>query len=157
MAFNAFIAPETIHPSLWRASQLARGTGVYVASGHTALSAELPGGGWPGGALTEILIQHRARQNLAYCKRRWRVYNKAILFFCKRPIRRRHLLYPNWVWIYLNCCGYVVASILMLYGQPNKFCAAVVALPYCSGKARLKQHLCDGCIWLHRADALYFL
>ena len=36
-----FIAPETIHPSLWRAYQLARGTGVYVASGHTALSAEL--------------------------------------------------------------------------------------------------------------------
>ncbi len=48
--------PESIHPSLWRASQLACGTGEYVASGYTNLSAELPGAGWPVGALSEILI-----------------------------------------------------------------------------------------------------
>ncbi len=65
MAFSSSIAPETIHPSLWRASQLARGTGEYVASGHAALAAELPGAGWPGGALTEILIQHQGTAELS--------------------------------------------------------------------------------------------
>lgn len=51
-------APESIHPSLWRASQLARGLGEYVACGYPGLAAELPGAGWPCGALSEILIQH---------------------------------------------------------------------------------------------------
>lgn len=50
-------SPEAIHPSLWRASQLARGVGATLASGYPALSAQLPGGGWPVGALTELLIQ----------------------------------------------------------------------------------------------------
>ncbi|CAN5843619.1 translesion DNA synthesis-associated protein ImuA [soil metagenome] len=59
MKTNPVPAPEAIHPSLWRASQLARGMGQYLASGYEALSAELPGGGWPMGALTELFIQHR--------------------------------------------------------------------------------------------------
>ncbi|MBI3284641.1 MAG: translesion DNA synthesis-associated protein ImuA [Burkholderiales bacterium] len=50
------LAAEAIHPALWRASQLARGCGAYVDSGYPALAAELPGGGWPLGQLTEILI-----------------------------------------------------------------------------------------------------
>lgn len=49
-------APEAIHPSLWLASQLARGGARGVASGHAALDAELPEGGWPGGALVELLL-----------------------------------------------------------------------------------------------------
>ncbi|MGB6008177.1 translesion DNA synthesis-associated protein ImuA [Castellaniella sp.] len=50
------IRPETIHPSLWRAAQLARGGAACVDTGHAALSAELPGGGWPVGSLTELLL-----------------------------------------------------------------------------------------------------
>jgi len=49
--------PEAIHPSLWRASQLARGRGRVVDTGYPALSAELPGGGWPVGALVDLLVQ----------------------------------------------------------------------------------------------------
>ncbi|WP_231337399.1 translesion DNA synthesis-associated protein ImuA [Paraburkholderia sprentiae] len=49
--------PESIHPSLWRASQLARGRLSTVDTGYPALSRELPGGGWPVGALTEVLPQ----------------------------------------------------------------------------------------------------
>jgi hypothetical protein len=49
--------PEDIHPSLWRASQLARGRGRTVDTGYAALSAELPGGGWPVGALVDLLVQ----------------------------------------------------------------------------------------------------
>lgn len=49
--------PEAIHPSLWRASQLARGRGRVVETGYPALSVELPGGGWPVGALVDLLVQ----------------------------------------------------------------------------------------------------
>ncbi len=48
-------APEALHPSLWRASQLAQARGPVVETGYPALSAELPGGGWPVGALIDLL------------------------------------------------------------------------------------------------------
>jgi protein ImuA len=51
-------SPEEIHPAIWRASQLARGDGRSIATGYASLSAELPGGGWPLGALIELLPQH---------------------------------------------------------------------------------------------------
>jgi protein ImuA len=51
------LRPEEVHPSLWRASQLARGQGRTVDTGYAALSAELPGGGWPVGALVDLLVQ----------------------------------------------------------------------------------------------------
>ncbi len=47
---------ETIHPDLWRASQLGSAHGRTVTSGHEALDAELPGHGWPTGALTEVIV-----------------------------------------------------------------------------------------------------
>jgi protein ImuA len=31
---------------------------AVLASGHAALDAQLPGGGWPVGALTELLLPH---------------------------------------------------------------------------------------------------
>lgn len=43
-------------PGVWRAGERQRETGLaHVASGFPELDAELPGGGWPLGALTEIL------------------------------------------------------------------------------------------------------
>jgi protein ImuA len=54
---TATVLAEEIHPSLWRASQLARGRGRVVDTGYPALSAELPGGGWPVGALVDLLVQ----------------------------------------------------------------------------------------------------
>ncbi|WP_420213510.1 translesion DNA synthesis-associated protein ImuA (plasmid) [Burkholderia aenigmatica] len=53
----ALAHPEAIHPSLWKASQLPRSGTRGVDTGHPALSAELPGGGWPAGALVELLAQ----------------------------------------------------------------------------------------------------
>lgn len=41
--------------SVWRASELSAGGAPTVASGHAALDAALPGGGWPCGSLTELL------------------------------------------------------------------------------------------------------
>ena len=46
------------HPGIWRGSELARTSRPGIATGFAALDAELPGGGWPCGALTEILPQH---------------------------------------------------------------------------------------------------
>ncbi|RXV64134.1 translesion DNA synthesis-associated protein ImuA [Burkholderia stabilis] len=53
----ALAHPERIHPSLWRAGQLSRSSARGVDTGHPNLSAELPGGGWPVGALVELLAQ----------------------------------------------------------------------------------------------------
>ena len=46
------------HPGIWRGSELARTACPGIATGFAALDAELPGGGWPCAALTEILPQH---------------------------------------------------------------------------------------------------
>jgi hypothetical protein len=56
-------APQVIdrllsQPGLWRATSLERVTQKCVPSGFSALDAELPGGGWPIGALTELLLAH---------------------------------------------------------------------------------------------------
>lgn len=53
-------APEEIHPSLWRASQLARSSTRTVDTGHPILSAQLPGGGWPISSLIELLTENHA-------------------------------------------------------------------------------------------------
>lgn len=51
--------PVALHPALWRASQLGRpGHEIAWATGFAALDAVLPGGGWPAGALTELLLPH---------------------------------------------------------------------------------------------------
>ncbi len=49
-------ALETLlrHPAIWRGEALAVETAT-LASGYSELDAELPGGGWPRGAITEIL------------------------------------------------------------------------------------------------------
>jgi protein ImuA len=60
----AFRTPGTLAlPPLWRAGQLDRSTAVggdgaaqQCATGHAALDAELPGGGWPAAGLTELLL-----------------------------------------------------------------------------------------------------
>lgn len=44
--------------SVWQASRLAHGKGPVLSSGFDALDAELPGGGWPAGALIELLVDH---------------------------------------------------------------------------------------------------
>ncbi len=46
------------HPGVWRGSDLARVTAPSLPTGFPGLDAELPGGGWPAGALTEILPAH---------------------------------------------------------------------------------------------------
>lgn len=42
-------------PCIWRADELARQLAGVIATGHAALDAQLPAGGWPVGAIVELL------------------------------------------------------------------------------------------------------
>jgi len=46
------------HPAIWRGNQLGQVASPSLPTGFMELDAELPGGGWPTAALTEILPQH---------------------------------------------------------------------------------------------------
>ena len=43
---------------IWRADEVAGADAPGLSTGHPALDAELPGGGWPAGQLTELLLEH---------------------------------------------------------------------------------------------------
>lgn len=45
-------------PDIWRGGSLSRAGTLAIPSGFSRLDAELPGSGWPAGALTEILPAH---------------------------------------------------------------------------------------------------
>jgi protein ImuA len=47
--------PPQVAAALWQGDALGAAVGRRVASGHAALDAHLPGGGWPCGQLTEVL------------------------------------------------------------------------------------------------------
>lgn len=57
MTAAATIRPEELHPSLWRASQLARSFSRCVSTGHQPLDHQLPGSGWPTGSMTDLIVQ----------------------------------------------------------------------------------------------------
>lgn len=46
---------DPVWPGVWRGDQLENTGGMVTSSGHPALDAALPGGGWPQGALIELL------------------------------------------------------------------------------------------------------
>ena len=46
---------------VWRAHELGSASDATVPSGHAVLDAQLPGGGWPVGALCEILQLHNGQ------------------------------------------------------------------------------------------------
>ncbi|AVP57639.1 translesion DNA synthesis-associated protein ImuA [Pulveribacter suum] len=52
-------------PGLWRGQDCLGAPQRVVASGHMALDAELPAGGWPLGALTEVLLEPAAHAEWA--------------------------------------------------------------------------------------------
>ena len=47
--------PSHLAQAVWPGHALGAGSDQVVASGHAALDAELPGGGWPAQSLTEVL------------------------------------------------------------------------------------------------------
>ena len=55
---NSALAEVLRHPGIWRRGASIRTTADAQATGLAELDALLPGGGWPRGALTEILIEN---------------------------------------------------------------------------------------------------
>ncbi len=47
------------HPAIWRGDQYAKVAVDSIPTGFAALDAQLPGGGWPRAALTELLAQQQ--------------------------------------------------------------------------------------------------
>jgi len=77
--------PEDIHSSLWRVSQLARGSGRVVDTGYPALSRELPGGGWPLGALVDLLVQQSGVGELRLLRPALSATSKGAIDFVNAP------------------------------------------------------------------------
>ncbi|ACB35166.1 conserved hypothetical protein [Leptothrix cholodnii SP-6] len=48
--------PRHLHAAIWQGDQLAGSPVPACPSGYAVLDAQLPGGGWPGGGLTELLL-----------------------------------------------------------------------------------------------------
>lgn len=56
---SAATALATLPPGLvWQARQMAHQHGPVLPTGHAALDAELPGGGWPSAGIIELLHDH---------------------------------------------------------------------------------------------------
>jgi cell division inhibitor SulA/protein ImuA len=50
------LAEVLARPDVWRGDCFPEAAALTLSSGYAALDAELPGGGWPRGALTELLV-----------------------------------------------------------------------------------------------------
>src|SRR6266581_3067514 len=67
-------------PDIWRGQVLSRAGAPTLPCGFPGLDAELPGGGWPAGALTEILPAHEGIGEL-------RLLGPALAGLSRREIR----------------------------------------------------------------------
>lgn len=67
--------PASVASALWRGDQLGSAVSAVWPSGFTALDAQLPGGGWPGHGLTEILMPHSGTLE-------WRLLGPALRPIC---------------------------------------------------------------------------
>lgn len=70
-----------VHAALWHGNELGTPVAAAISTGHVHLDAELPGGGWPCHALTEILSpQHSVLE--------WRLLGPALrqIVACGQPI-----------------------------------------------------------------------
>lgn len=62
---------------LWRADGLGEIQLPALPTGHAALDAALPGGGWPIGALTELIVPHWGIGELRLLSPAWRAMTQA--------------------------------------------------------------------------------
>src|SRR2546427_8025513 len=67
-------------PDIWRGDSLSRAGTPTISCGFPGLDAELPGRGWPAGALTEILPAHEGIGEL-------RLLGPALAGLSKRGLR----------------------------------------------------------------------
>lgn len=85
------IALDELHPSLWRASQLARAHGEYQECGYRALATHLPGGGWPLGGLIELLVEHAGSAELQLLRPALAGLTQKTIALLQTPYQPHHL------------------------------------------------------------------
>lgn len=64
MSRNLALADFLVRADIWRGDACPDIEGQSVTTGHPLLDAELPGGGWPRGTLTELLVERNASVEL---------------------------------------------------------------------------------------------
>jgi protein ImuA len=116
------ISPESLHPSLWRGSQLARGGPRTIDTGFASLSAELPGGGWPVGALVELLAAQPGcgEMRLLAPRSRSRSARGVRSRWSRRPMRRMRARWPPSACRPMRCCGCARAAVPTRCGPPSR-------------------------------------
>jgi len=75
-------------PDLWRGDSLSRAAAPALSTGFPDLDAALPGGGWPAGALTEILPAHQGIGEL-------RLLGAALAALSRRGLRLAWIAPPH--------------------------------------------------------------
>src|SRR5260221_10342723 len=75
-------------PDIWRGDSLSRAGTPTIPCGFPGLDAELPGGGWPAGELTEILPAHEGIGEL-------RLLGPALAGLSKRGLRLAWIAPPH--------------------------------------------------------------
>jgi protein ImuA len=90
------IQAEAIHRDLWRASQLGSAHGRTVSSGHATLDAELPGRGWPAGALTEVIVPQPGCGELRLLKPALEAVAPRPVFLLQPPHRLQPAAFTWW-------------------------------------------------------------
>ncbi|ARP95240.1 translesion DNA synthesis-associated protein ImuA [Bordetella genomosp. 13] len=90
------LAPEHIHPALWRASQLSRAPGRYAPTGIPALSDQLPGGGWPRGNVVEFMVQQPGIGELQLLREALAAPDKRPIILARPPHMPQAAAWAGW-------------------------------------------------------------
>lgn len=69
--FDVGQLPRNVSQAIWRGTEVGQAGQTVIATGFPALDAQLPGGGWPCNALTELL-----QPQLSLCE--WRLLSPAL-------------------------------------------------------------------------------
>ena len=131
---------------IWRGDALGRASARGVPSGFPRLDAELPGGGWPVGALTEILPAHEGIGEL-------RLLGPALAALSRQGLRLAWVAPPHLPYApALAAAGIDVAKLLIVRRASEKealwaaeqalrsnACGAVLAWPHGAKYAELRR------------------
>lgn len=69
--------PEHVAQGVWRGDAIGRAASTVIRSGHALLDAQLPGGGWPCQAMTEVLLAQSGQAE-------WRLLSPALAEIVRR-------------------------------------------------------------------------
>jgi len=133
-------------PDIWRGGSLSRAGTPAVPSGFPGLDAELPGAGWPAGALTEIFPAHAGIGEL-------RLLGPALAALSKRGLRLAWIAPPYLPYVpALAAAGIDAAGLIIVRTTSAKetlwaaeqalasnACGAVLAWPQVARYAELRR------------------